>query len=39
MKLGRAQQALDMLNDALGRHPQDRRLQELAAKAEQQLAD
>ncbi|MCG2763670.1 MAG: tetratricopeptide repeat protein [Desulfarculaceae bacterium] len=39
MKLGRTQQALDMLGDALGRHPQDQRLRELAAQAEEQLAD
>lgn len=33
IKLGRAEQALELLNGALARHPQDARLQELAAQA------
>ncbi len=39
IKLGRAQQALDLLNDALARHPEDKRLQELAAQAQDLARD
>ncbi|MCF8097652.1 MAG: tetratricopeptide repeat protein, partial [Desulfarculaceae bacterium] len=39
MKLGRTGQALDLLDDALARHPQDQRLLELAAQAQELVSD
>ena len=39
MKLGRAGQALDLMNDALARHPQDQRLLDLAAQAQELAQD
>lgn len=35
LKLGRARQALDLIDDALERHPRERRLQELAELAQE----
>ena len=39
IKLGRAGQALDLMNDALARHPRDQRLLELAAQAQELAQD
>lgn len=39
IKLGRAGHALELLNDGLARHPQDIRLQELAAQAQELVQD